>query len=298
MAEASTADPETLVVFCRTREALKARERATRDDRAEQADAERTLRGLVTESMSRHDVECVSLGDSRYVQLVRPSRRACPLKTVDDVLALLDDDVAPQVEDVPAEALPDAVAKLVVARARARGPSPPPARAQLLTKKRGCNVTPVDQLLAPPETQHFLAQYTEAHRERREALAEMKPLREAHKQAAQALLPQLAAPASVQVTRQAAANTTADDPPPPPPRTLHLERRAAKSTASRGMGLRRVSKVLRAAAALAATDRAHFDDGLRAHVARLLSEEETNLPPPREYVKVTSLLTPAASKTP
>ena len=112
-----------MVAYCRARERLRARERETRDERAEQNDAQRTIGGLLGESMARHNVECVALppsitaeGGVGYVQLVRPGRRACAVRSVEDALSLLDGGVATCLPDVPREALPAAVARLVLTR--------------------------------------------------------------------------------------------------------------------------------------------------------------------------------------
>ena len=50
-----------VVDYCRARDALQRAEAATRNVRAEQADAERTLGGLLTAAMVRHNTECLAV---------------------------------------------------------------------------------------------------------------------------------------------------------------------------------------------------------------------------------------------
>ena len=84
------------VAFCRAREELRVAEKATRDERAEQADAQRVLSGLLCESMQRHGVACVGCGRRRRDALRAALGGARPrvLHDEDAVLALVRDATA------------------------------------------------------------------------------------------------------------------------------------------------------------------------------------------------------------
>lgn len=295
----------SIVDYCRAREALRRAQVSTRDARAEQVDAERTLGGLLTESMRRHDVECLALPHGGYARLVQPARRAPPLKTEDEALALVDD-VARHVTEVPAEGLPAAVVKLVQRRARERGggdgaapPPPPPPRVRVVQKmpqRRGSadgappRVT--EPAMAPTETRVLTEQFSEACRERRAAREELQPLRAEQRRTEEALLPALTAPATVRMETPTGAA-----------RVLHVVRCAAPpSRRTTGYGIRRVSALVRRAAADASKERHTFDEVLRARFAHLLRTEEaeareaTDAAPPAPKMRLKVVRLPAGAE--
>tara|TARA_B110000046_G_scaffold155871_1_gene166397 strand:- start:699 stop:1541 length:843 start_codon:yes stop_codon:yes gene_type:complete len=274
---------EALVAYCEARDAVQRHERATREARTEQVDAERTLGGLLSESMARHAVACVPAGEGRYVRLAPAARRAMAVKTEEDALSLVED-VARHVRDVPAEELPAAVVALVRERARARGPPPGPPRVRVLSKLPVR--LPAPPPLAPAETQRLLAPYLEARRERAEARAALAPLRAARKRTEAALLPQLHGVATVRMAAPAPASDGAAQ--AAAARTLRVEvapPRAARSSSS-ALGVRALLELVRAATEEAAADRVGFDAALRAAVARRLRERPTAAPGPAR-VRVT-----------
>ena len=86
MAPSDSSSPEgtttdsALLAYCTARERLRRAEVASKEERAEQLDAERTLRGLLTDSMQRHAVSCMTVpgpgdGTARYVRLSAATRR-------------------------------------------------------------------------------------------------------------------------------------------------------------------------------------------------------------------------------
>ena len=204
-----TAD-SALLAYCTARERLRRAEAASKDDRAEQLDAERTLRGLLTDSMQRHAVSCMTVpgpgdGSARYVRLAPPTRRSCKLTCVDDALSLVDG-VARQLTEVALQDLPKATVALVRDRARERGPPPGPPRLTLVSRastasSRGTTSATVDLVHAPSETRNLVTQYLEARVERDAGRAALKPLRAQRKQAEEALLPMLQEPATVRMAR-------------------------------------------------------------------------------------------------
>ena len=124
---------------------MRRAEHATKDERAEAGDTARARLGeLLGDSMSQHAVQCVLLGDGagkpRYVRGAA-APRPYKLATPDDALELVRD-VAREVEHVPAERLPAAVAKIVRERARWRGRSPARAATLSVVATRRPRATP------------------------------------------------------------------------------------------------------------------------------------------------------------
>ena len=236
-----------LLTYCRSREILKRRERETKESRAEQADAERTLGGLLAESMQRNALECMPApGGEGFVRLAPPAARPCKLRTEEDVLSLLDG-VDRAVEDVPAERLPRVIVKVVQERARdrAREQQPhqtPPPRVRMVKAPTGS----VHHGPLPLETRTLATQYTTAFQERREALDAMKPLRAAYRAAEAALKPVLEGTESVRMEVDGASKVL---------QVCKVERPSSKSfsgsssgSSSGGLGIRRVLKLLKEAA--------------------------------------------------
>ena len=303
---AAAATETVLVDFCRARERLRAAEHATREERAEQNDAQRTLGSLLSDSMTRHGVTCVAIappgggaGALQYARVVEGGRRAVVLRTREDALALLGEGVARALAEVPLEELPRAVPRLLLERARAKG-APTPARVRLVARPPRAGA--LEAAHAPPETRRLSEEFSRAVGECRATRAALKPLREEVRRCEAAAAPAVAAAgvASVRLERPPPP-PAADGAPPPPPRppmVLEISRRdaapppppsssssgAASSPPSAsgaasaparggGMGIRRVCRLAgEAAAALVArrVDRAAFDAALREELARRL----------------------------
>lgn len=233
-----------LLNYCRSREILKRRERETKESRAEQADAERTLGGLLAESMQRNALECMPApGGEGFVRLSAPSTRPCKLSTEEDVLSLLDG-IDRALTDVPAEKLPTVIVRVVQERARDRARNQRPQQAlPLRVKMVKAPTGPVHHGPLPPETRTLATQYTTAVQERRGALATMKPLRTAYRAAEAVLKPVLEGTESVRMevdgTSKVLQVCKVERPPPGS---------SSRSSSGRALGIRRVLKLLREAA--------------------------------------------------
>ena len=169
---------DEVIEYCRQRERYLSMQRATAEERAETADAMRTIGGLLTESMVRNDVRCVRIASNesgvQYIRVVPQRRRAKQLKNIDDVLTLLDG-IGSEVVDVPFEQLPKALTQVVQERARQQGGTVPP-RVQV-TQRVGVReqVTEVDQ--APREVEQLSKQMKTTHTERKQLREKMQPVR-------------------------------------------------------------------------------------------------------------------------
>lgn len=284
------ANAEAVVAFCEARRVVQAAERASKDERAEQNDATRTLGGLLGESMQRHEVQCVAVptptGEVRYVKVATAARRSCPVKTDEDALSLIED-VASHLRDVPAEGLPNAVIKLVRQRARDRGPPPPPPRATVVTRPLKRHTT--DLAGSPNETKRLMEDFVQAHHDRQTTRDTLKPLRERFRAARASLVNTLEAPVTVRMDANVSnARVT---------RTLCVER-VPSSAKPRPptLGLRTFLDVLHTAAQAASEERRdRFDQALRRHVVHGLSTfraQPSTEPKPR--IKVSLSATPPA----
>ena len=271
------------MAFCHARDALRRAQHSAKDELSERREAAKALGGMLRESMEKHGVPCMPVpvaqdGAAQYVRLVPGVRRSCSLRTDEDALALVED-VARHVEHVPAEELPGAVAALVRARARERGPPPGPPRVVLakhaarVPKSKedafAASDTPIPAVL-PAETQRLAGEFVQAQKERAAVAAPVRAARVEYKAAEQALLPALSAPATVRVQRpgQAAAQTLSVRRVDPPARPARL-------------GVRMLLPLVREAAAQAAKHRgAGFDTALRETLASLLASRGDARPGP------------------
>lgn len=274
---------EAVKKFLLTRNALKDMERDTKEQRTSQRQAERTLGGMLSESMQRNNVDCLSLppaddGKLRYVRLVRPARRVCVMRTEEDVLALVND-VSRHVTDVAAEDLPKAVVALVVSRARERGASPPPPRIRVCDRPARQST---ESAHAPTETRRLSTEFTMAHRERHTSQAPLKRLRSEHRSAEKILMPILekADNTTLQIEMRRSPDAT--------PRTLKIARRESAPTSDPEkkppLGIRHVTRVVRLATLDVAqrVRREDLDVALSDAVLKRLRDENT----PRRVARV------------
>lgn len=276
---------EAVLQFCKAKTELLRMERATRDDRTEQNDATRTLGGLLSESMQRHEVRCVALPPAgpgqpmRYVKVTPAPQRACAVKTDEDGLALLTD-LAAHLRDVPAEALAPAVVKLVRARAKERGPPRGPPRVSVVAKAPAKGVAELPH--APAETRRLATDFAQAHAERQQTREALKPLRAAVKASQAVLVDRLDAPATVRMDDGKADGAT---------RTLCVQRVEPPSRSHKPpvLCLRSFLDLVREAAQRASEQRRdRFEANLRTHVVELLAEFRARAPaPPKPRIKVT-----------
>lgn len=263
-----------VVDFCRARTKWKSELQASKDDRRELREASRSLEALLKESMLRNNVTAVRLDDGRVARLSLPARRACPVRTDEDVLSLIDD-LARHLTTVPPKQRPTVAASVVLERARARGPPPPPPRVVLVRGPlKACQhddpegtATPS----APRETQTLGSEFARVQRTQREARDALAPLRRQMREAeAQCLAERDEAVTTVQVLR------------PDQSRVL-LKVAPVEAPISTGVGIRVLVRVVREAVASGETT----DAGLRARVLAgvVRWRLERQRPPPR--LKVT-----------
>jgi len=170
---------QLLVDFCRARQRYQERQRRTAEERSEVHETYKSVLSLLTESMRRTGQRCIRCvhdenGSTVYVRLIEGRRRAAVMRTPEDVLSLVDD-VASNVTHVTLEDLPDAISRLVEARARATGTDVPPRVA--VVPRVGLRETIVEQTNAPRELQTLTAQMAQNHAERKRLRDEMTPMR-------------------------------------------------------------------------------------------------------------------------
>lgn len=282
---------ETAVAFCQARERYRVAQRATKEARAEQADATRTLGTLLTESLARHApavggatiAASAPDGSVRYLRLSQPAAKAVRLRSVADAVGLLND-VARHVADVATESLPDAVAKLV--QARARQPPPPDATPRLHVARRPPKRGRIlEAALVPREARTLSESFAAAHAERDATRTQLRPLHAALRAAESAAehafasspaadAPAMASTPVVEVRAQRADGKV---------QTLALTWRTAP--APRRLGIRAVCACVREQVQLIARDE-HFDCNLQAAVRAAL--EAAPPPTPRRRLHVST----------
>lgn len=256
-----------VVDVCRARARLDAARRDTAAARKDASDTYRSVSSLLTDAMHRSEAACVRYtrgdGTACYARLAPRARRAVALKSVADVLVLLED-VARDVAHVASEELPVAVARLVEARARAKGTVAPPRVA--FVPRVGTRAQVVEHTAAPREVGTLVAQAEASHREVVRLRAEIKPVRQSVRAAEAALCAQTppadaGAPAVVKMAVPGGAE-----------RAVRVTTEWTEKKRRGVFGLRHVCRVVREATERVAAQRdAGFDARLRDEVTRLLS---------------------------
>jgi hypothetical protein len=268
--------------FCQARERLRRAEAETREQRAEQNDAQRTLSGLLGESMARHDVKCIPLQDGQYVTLPPPRRRACSVKTLEDVLPLLEN-LAHALPEVAEEELPAAVARLVMERARDRGTlSTPRPRVQLRPPTKHLAMTHT----LPVETRTLSQQFAGSVHECRETRRQLKPLRDAVRDCEKKAVTQME-PAAQSSSSSSTVQVHMQRPRDGKHQVLHISRVERKR--STGFGVRRVCSTVRDATAhllRQGKGRECLNTDLAPEVSHRLTQEVPDATPIRHRLKV------------
>lgn len=171
-------DNELLVNFCRARERYQEKQRRTAEERSETHDTYKSVLSLLTDSMRRNGQRCIRCvhadGTTSYIRLVDGRRRAMVLRNDDDVMGLLQE-VSPSVSHVSQEELPDAIARLVESRAKARGTDVAPRIT--VVPRVGLRETIVEQGSTCRELQTLTSQMTQTHTERKRLRDDMGPVR-------------------------------------------------------------------------------------------------------------------------
>ena len=171
-------DNELLVNFCRARERYQEKQRRTAEERSETHDTYKSVLSLLTDSMRRNGQRCIRCvhadGTTSYIRLVHGRRRAMVLRNDDDVMGLLQE-VSPSVSHVSQEELPDAIARLVESRAKARGTDVAPRIT--VVPRVGLRETVVEQGNTCRELQTLTSQMTQTHSERKRLREDMGPVR-------------------------------------------------------------------------------------------------------------------------
>ena len=178
---------EAVVALCRAREHLRERTRDSAGERAEASEAARTLKSLLQESMTRHDVRCIEIpasgvGPPTYVRVDAPAPRAAPRRE-GDVEAVVRG-VGAEVAATPTAEVPDAIARRRRAPESARATSG--ARSGAARHGRdvgGAGPPRVPLVAAPNETQQLAQQLAEVAAASRRARVDPAPLRRAEREA-------------------------------------------------------------------------------------------------------------------
>lgn len=272
-------DTELLLRFCNARHKYQEQQRSTAEERSEVHETYKSVHALLVESMRRNGHRCVRCvhadGTTFYVRLVEGRRRAMTLKSNDDVMELLQN-VGPNVTHVSLEDLPDAIARLVEARARTRG-ADVPSRAAVVPRV-GVREHIVEQTSTCRELQTLTAQMTQSDAERRRLRHELTPARNELREAER----KLCATVSGETPREVSEVVRVNAPPsaaapqssrPPPPRTLSVAT-VVRPKRRNVFGIRNVCRCVREAAGNVQERDERFDERLRAETLRVLEREQ------------------------
>lgn len=191
MAANSKTCENVILEFCKAREELSVEKRATKDERAEQLDAERTLNGLLIESMKRNGVTCICMGDEvgekKYLKALPPTKRSVKIKTVDDILELTKD-MSRYVETIPKPELAAAVVNVFKKRALDKGEV---GSSRLVLTQKGTRGNITERTMLTGETLSLSCQYIEAKTELMSARDKITKLKNKKVDAEKRLIPLL-----------------------------------------------------------------------------------------------------------
>jgi hypothetical protein len=264
---------QAVLEFCKTREAVLEMTRNTSTERAELREAHKTLTEHLRTSMQANEVDCVRVASSNappvYLKLTKETRRAAPMRTVEEALELVHD-VACHVTHVATEDLPDAIARLVEARARERGTVVPP-RLQIVPRV-GVRQKIVEHTYAGDKIATLAAQMEESHVARHAMQERVRPLRKTMKRMEQSLVAQTDAPVPVDGIVVAMTHAPVKDvDAPPKQRTVRVFAETVRKRARTSLGIRHVCECVRSATAKVVGRGDSFDAQLQTHVKEALS---------------------------
>lgn len=262
-----------MIEYCRNREAYLKMQRDTVNERTENADAYRTIGGLLTRSMQSQGLNCIRIVRSgqppEYVRLTPERRRSKQIKCVDDILALMAN-VSREVTDVTHEDLPVAVSRLFSERARQAG-TVTPRRIQI-TGRVGIREQITEHTDVRREVEDLTRQIQDVHTDRKAIRDRMKPIREQMKKSEEAIAQ--AQPTEEMVVRMQSPSTA-----PKVLRICHQEYVKRHNI----FGIKNVCKLIREAVSNVPRDE-HFDTGLSAQIRAIFEREQQR--PPETAVKV------------
>lgn len=275
------------MAFCQQRERFLALQRATTDERSENADAIRTIGGLLTESMMRNGIRCLRMMQANdtpnYIRVVAEQRRAKRIRNIDDVIELLDN-ISADVTGVPFEQLPDALSRVIMERARQRGDTVPP-RVQV-TKRVGIREEVTEVGNVSTEVENLSTQMQTSVTERTEIRERAKPLRAEMIKCEKKITETSPLPPPPAATAE--ADVASSSPPPVlvqmrtrdatgPAKVLQVSRQTYVKKRNL-FGLRQVCSYVRHAMEHIPTRDERFDERLREQVRQIIVEEQ-NKPP-------------------
>lgn len=290
------------MAFCQQRERFLALQRATADERSENADAIRTIGGLLTESMVRSGIRCIRVMQTNdtpnYIRVIPEQRRAKRIRNIDDVMELLDN-ISADVTDVPFEQLPDALARVITERARQRGDTVPP-RVQV-TKRVGIREEVTELGNANKEVETLSKQMQTSVSERNELRERIKPVRAEMIKCEKKITDKAGVvnpPTTPSANEEGAPHPTpAADPPPPvlvqmrmrdaagPAKVLQVSRQTYVKKRNL-FGLRQVCNYVRHAMEHISTRDERFDERLRDQVRQIITEEQSKPPEHGQKISV------------
>ena len=255
--------------LCRSREALRDERGRMREVLEETADNKRVTLERLKDSMERHALECLALppasatGEVRYARIVPVQTRYRRVDGFDDVRSYIAD-VGRLVRDVPSTEVPSRVLEVVLGRLKV----PDDRRRLSLTSTLPRSVQPTTE--PPPEVRRLstivdgaLSEYDGCRGMVRELRARV---REATK-SVQHVVP-VERPVAVEMQRGGVR------------KVLHVSTEQRPPAPSRGLGVRRLSTILREAARHAVHDRDNFDARLTARVEELVRAATAPAPAP------------------
>lgn len=269
--------PDSVVQYCMAREALRSVQAQVHNERTENADARRTLAGMLRDSMVRHNVECVGLAGDVFVRMTNPQPRSNPVRSEDDVRSVIHG-VGEGMRGIHGAERPRMVMRYVAERIKARARDVAPrAEPRVCITKRPVQGNTVPAGATSNDVRQLSEQFAHACQQTRAIRDTVKPLRDAQRETEKVLIESLHEPVGVRMQR----NGTAVD-----MRVVRCER---KPRTARSIGIRALLAMCRDAAedGVASDDSAFEQDFETRLLERVRAYHQTQAQSAKgSYVKV------------
>ena len=194
---------ESVIEFCRAREAFQQVNRGIHEERVESTEATRALMGMLKDSMVRHNVECIEIpgtGKQSYVKMTVPTRKKKPLKTEDDIIDLTRG-IGGAVVETSINEIPTKVTEFIASQLRQRTDvsTPPEPKISIVSKPVKSNTVRIASI--PSEVRNLTEQFVQSCSTKKILTERIRPLKMAQKQNEKIALETFSEPISVRMRK-------------------------------------------------------------------------------------------------
>lgn len=250
-----------LVDFCRSRQALRDETTRCKETLEDTADAKRVTVERLRDCMHRHDLRCMPIqsgtGETMYARLVPVQTRYPRFARFEDVRGHLVD-MQETIEDVPRTDVPSHVLRVFLQRAKIADDRMRVTFSSTIPRSvQPCTNAPAELRRLTTDVGGALTEYEQC----RQTIKSLRSnLRDASKVVENVVMPDH--PVSLEMRR---GDTR---------KVLEVSTSTSRPSTKRGIGVRRLSKIVREAARFASHDRTNFDARFMSQAEELFRAED------------------------